>query len=150
MNEYNVIIPEESFSTLEFTQENLPGIAVVNSALRGFEPKVVFGWHLSLIIDFEESDEKGMPSPAEQKLIEPFEKSLDALIKGADSDRPNALFLARITWNNTRELVWRVFDPALTNNLLQELISKDEFPRPLDYKMENDPKWELAKWHLEK
>lgn len=148
MNEYKVIIPEDSFSIVKFNQDDLPGVAVVNSALRNFEPKIVFSWHLSLIIDFEDSDEDGMPSKKEQEILDSFEEYLNSLMKGTDSERQNALFLARITWNNTRELVWRVFEPALTNNVLQDISSKDDFPRPFDYKMENDPKWARTKWHL--
>ena len=43
MTEYKVIIPDEHYSILKFNQDKLPGVAVVNSALRQFEPKVVFG-----------------------------------------------------------------------------------------------------------
>ncbi len=148
MNEYKVVIPEDSFSVVTFNQDEMPGVADVNLALRDFEPKVVFSWHLSLIIDFEDSDENGIPTKREHELIESFAEQLDSQLKGTGSERQNALFLARITWNNTCELVWRVFEPALTNNILQDIISKNDFPRPFDYKMENDPKWERTKWHL--
>jgi len=42
MKEFILIIPEESYSILNFIQEELPGIAVINTALRDFEPKEVF------------------------------------------------------------------------------------------------------------
>ena len=150
MDEYRVIIPEESYSILEFNQEALPGIAVVNTALGDFEPKVVFAWHLSLMFDLEDLIENGMPSIKEREILDPFGDHLDSLIKGPDPDKPNALFLARITWNETRELIWRVFDPETANKSLQEIISKDKSPRQFDYKMEHNPGWEKAKWHLTK
>ena len=102
------------------------------------------------MLDFEDLIEKGMPSIQEREVIDPFGDHLDSLIKGPDLDKPNALFLARITWNETRELIWRVFDPEPANQTLQDIISRDESPRPFDYKMEHDPEWELAKWHLTK
>lgn len=148
MSEYEVVIPEASFSGIEFKQDELPGVAVVNSALKKFEPKVVFSWHLSLIIDCEDTDERGMPTEKEEALLGPFEQKLNSLMQWNNSDRPNSLFLARITWNKTRELVWRVFEPAMANNILQDIVAKDDFPRSVDYKMENDPEWKRARWHL--
>ncbi len=150
MNEYKVTIPENSFSVVTFNQDDMPGVADVNIALRDFEPKVVFSWHLSLIIDCEDSDENGMPTKKEQDLIESFAERLDSLLKRTGSEKQNALFLARITWNNTCEFIWRVYEPALTNNILHEVIAEDNFPRPFDYKMESDPTWQRTKWHLRK
>lgn len=40
MNEYRVILPEESFSIMEFNQEELPAIAVVNTACVILIPKL--------------------------------------------------------------------------------------------------------------
>lgn len=150
MTEYRVVIPEEEWSLLEFQQESLPGVAMINSALRPFEPKVVFAWHLSLTLNFEDLIDNGMPSQLEREIVDPFCDRLEREIRGKDTQKPNALFLARITWNGTRELIWRVFDPELPHFYLQKLINSapPEYPRPFDYRMEEDPEWKLAKWHL--
>jgi hypothetical protein len=37
-----VIVPVEEHTLFEFRQRNLSGFATVNSALRKFEPKIVF------------------------------------------------------------------------------------------------------------
>ncbi len=58
MKQFRVIIPEEHYSIIEFIQEDLPGVGVINSALKTFEPKEVFGWHLSVMIDLENLIEK--------------------------------------------------------------------------------------------
>lgn len=42
MTDYKVLIPDESYSVLNFKQDNFPGVAVVNNALWEFEPKLVF------------------------------------------------------------------------------------------------------------
>ena len=148
MTEYKVIIPDEYYSVLEFNQDNLPGVAVVNSALRQFEPKVVFGWHLSIMIDLEDLIENGMPSKSEVIVIDDYGDYLDNGIKGPDKERPNALFLARITWDKTRELIWRVHDPEIADKFLQKIISDNSSPRQFDYRMEQDDVWKLAEWHL--
>lgn len=149
MKEFNVRIPEESFAVYEMEREGLPGIVVVNVGLRNFEPKEVFGWHLSLIMQMEDLVEKGMPSTVEREVIDAFGEALDARIKSVGADRPNALFLGRITWNGTRQIVWRVFDPEVANATLQEMIAAKEYPRQLNFQMEYDATWEHALWFLE-
>jgi hypothetical protein len=148
MAELRVVIPDESFAILEFIQNDLPGIAVVNSALREFEPKVVFSWHLSLMLEFRQLIERGMPSRDEREVVDRWGDELNVAIKGVDTEKPNALFLARITWNATRELIWRVYDPEPVHEYLQRTIKPDAFPRQFDYRMDHDPEWKMAEWHL--
>ncbi len=145
-----MVIPQESYSVLEFMQEDHPGVGVVNTALRGFEPKVVFSWHLSLVLQLDDLIEQGMPSATERELIDAFGDTLDHAIKGDDPEKPNALFLSRITWNASRELIWRVFDPEPVNDYLQSIINGDAAlrPRPFDFRMDHDPEWEKTTWHL--
>ena len=148
MTAYRVNIPEEHYRLIEFQQEELPGVGVVNSALREFEPKAVFAWHLSLMIQLEELVDNGMPSRAEQEVVDLFGDSLDAEFKGTP-EKPNALFLARITWDGTRELIYRVYDPGPPHDFLTRMMAEKSHPRPFDYRIDNDPEWELARWHLE-
>jgi len=148
--EYQVIIPEERFAELEFVQEDLPGVGAVNLGLRGFEPKVVFGWHLSLTLELKDVDDRGMPTEEESKVINDFGDTLDLAIYGHETDKPNALFLGQLTWNGTRELLWRVFDPEKVNDYLQSIVNGNVVvrPRPFDFRMEHDPEWKLTEWHL--
>ncbi|WP_293925642.1 DUF695 domain-containing protein [Sphingobacterium sp. UBA6320] len=148
MTDYKVLIPDESYSVLNFKQDNFPGVAVVNTALRKFEPRIVFAWHLSIMIELEDLINNGMPSKSEVEVIDNYGDYLDNEIKGPDKEKPNALFLARITWNKTRELIWRVYDPEISNSFLQKIITENSSPRQFDYRIDPDNKWELAKWHL--
>lgn len=146
--EYKVFIPEEEYSVGEFVQDNLPGIAAVNISLCNFEPKVVFSWHLSILIQLEDLIENGMPSESEVMLIDDFEDKLDEILKGPSSKKVNALFFARITWNKTMELIWRVYDPEVANPELQKIIEHKAHPRLFDYRIDHDPEWKLTEWHL--
>lgn len=148
MTDFKVIIPDEFYSLLNFKQDDLPGVAVVNTALKEFEPKIVFAWHLSIMIDLEDLIDNGMPSKSEVEVIDNYGDYLDNEIKGKNKEKPNALFLARITCNKTRELIWRVYDPEISNNFLQEIIAANSSPRQFDYRIDPDDNWELAKWHL--
>lgn len=149
MTAFRVIIPDEKISLVEFRQKDMPGLAAINSALRDFEPKLVFAWHLSVMVRFKDLMEgNGMPSRAERAIVDPFGDGLDAQFKGPATKKPNALFLARITWNGTRELIYRVFDPEPANGFLQEMIAAKSYPRDFDFRIDHDPEWKLAEWHL--
>lgn len=140
----NTVIPEEVHTVLEFRQHDLPGFATVNTALREFEPKVAFSWHLSLLLQCVDLIDNRLPSPDEQELLYKFEDGLDPLLK-ADG---NALFLARVTHDGLRELIWRIHEPEAANAVIQKILRAKDRPRPIDYRMEEDPQWQKASWYL--
>lgn len=114
-----------------------------------FEPKEVFSWHCSVMIHFNDLVENGMPSVSDRTKAEEFEGWLDEEIKGHCKEKPNALFLGRITWNKTRELIWRIYKPDIVNSMLNDVIEKKEYDLPFDYRIDQDLEWKLTKWHLE-
>ena len=148
--EYRVVIPIESFRTIEFIQEEFLGFAVVNESLAEFQPKEVFAWHCSIMLECEQSMENRLPSKEEVKILEEFGDYLDEKIKGQNKEKPNGIFLAKITWNRTRELIWRIFDPELTNDFLTDIIERKDHLRNFDYRIDPDEDWKLTEWHLMK
>lgn len=146
--EFSVLIPDEHYQIIEFERDELPAVGVINSSLIGFEPKTVFSWHCSIFIEFNDHLENGMPVREDVLKAEKLEDMLDLNIKGDDKEKPNALFLGRVTWNKSRELMWRVFDPELTNNYLSELIDKEGHQLMLSYQIEHDEDWKLVEWYL--
>ena len=145
---HRVVLPAPSYWVIEFVQEGRPGIAEVNVGLRDFQPRVVFGWHCSVMLHFEDVTGDGTPSAADAALADGFEAALDAAVKGSTVAKPNALPLARITWAGTRELIWRVCDPAPVAALLEERIARRDYALLFDYRLDRDVEWALAEWHL--
>ena len=142
--EYRVVIPKEVFAILEWQDEGLPAICVVNQSLANFELKVVFGWHLSIVLNCQQIAEQGMPTRDEKQVLDRFGALLDRHLK-ADG---NALLLARITWNATRQLLYRVYDPEIANQYLVGIIDAESQLREFDFQMIHDEKWEQAKFYL--
>src|SRR4051812_22927600 len=140
MSEVCVIFPQENWVLVDFRQNDMPGVAMVNRGLKKLEPKKVFQWHFSIMIQLSDMVENGMPSQAERDVVDPFGDMLDQRIKGEET-KPNALFLARITWNSTRELIWRVYDPEPVDAVLKEMIAAKSQPREFDYRIDPDPDW---------
>ena len=142
--EYNVVIPDEVHTLMEFSSDDLPGIAVVNTSLVEFEPKEAFNWHLQISVPYDDVVDNGMPSSDEQQLLYAFEDWIDPIIK---SDR-NVLFLARVTFDGYRDLHYRVYEPEITNNTLQEIINSKNYSRDFEFEIEYDEDWEKADWYL--
>ncbi|WP_116473584.1 DUF695 domain-containing protein [Zobellella maritima] len=142
---YRVVIPEETHTLVEFNQNDLPGVATINSALVSFEPKEAFAWHLSIMIEAKELGDYRMPTPLEQKLLYDFEDTIEPTIKA----NGNALFLARVTHDGRRELVYRIYDPKPLNSYLQNLTQSKAKLRPFEFQMEPDEHWEKASWFIQ-
>lgn len=142
--EYEVEIPDEILAVVEWEREGLPAIGVVNQALVGFEPKVVFAWHLSVIVDCVDLAERGMPTSEEVAVLDRIGDEFDENIK-ADG---NALFLARVTWNGTRQFLYRVYDPEVANAYLVAVAEGRAMRREFEFRMEHDEAWEYAAPYL--
>jgi hypothetical protein len=143
MNAYEP--PEEAHTLIEFRQRNLPGFAIVNAALKDFEPKAVFSWHLSVLIVYDDKVGDQLPSPNEQDLLYAFEDRLDLAFK----QNGDALFLARVTHDGRREIIWRTRNPEAADSVLRDMIREKSYPSGFDYRIDRDLKWEKAKWYLQ-
>jgi Family of unknown function (DUF695) len=141
---YRVVIPDEVYAVLDWRQEDLPAIGVVNQAMAGFEPKVVYAWHLSIIVEFQELAGNGMPTPEEEVILEEIGEEFGRDLKAGG----NALFLAQITWNGTKQFFYRVYDPEVANRYLSDIIEAETQRRHFDFRMVHDETWEHAKWYL--
>lgn len=143
-----VIIPENRYSLVHSSLDNKPAVIVVNSGIREFEPKDVFGWTCSLIMDFQDLAQNGMPTREESDIVLDYFEKLDADIRG-DEIHPNALFLARITWNGTFEAIWQLHDPKIVHEYLQKIIAEKSCPREMEYRIEYHAKWENVEYYLQ-
>lgn len=145
VKDYQAVIPEETHTLVEFQKNHLPGVATINASLRDFEPKQWFPWHLSVMVEALELGEFNMPTPFEQQTLYDFEDEIEPFIKAGD----NALFLARVTNNGWRELVYRIRDPKPVNDYLQALIRDNKAIRPFEYRMGADSDWAQAAWFIQ-
>ena len=144
MADQKIATPPEVHALLEFRQRDLPGFATVNVALAKFAPRAAFPWHLSVLVCCDDLVDHRLPSADEQKVLFEFEDQLAPLITA----NANALFLARVTHDARREIIWRVRNPEAPNSALREILANRSYPREFDYRIENDPEWLKAAWYL--
>jgi hypothetical protein len=138
-------IPPESLLVIQAVTDGLPDIWIVNRALGGFAPRAELAWHLSVIIQMAEPTAAGMPAPAEQEVLGALGEELRRKLLADE----NAAFLASITWNGTRQLVFRVRDPERADAYLKTRVDDPSPVRQMEYRMEEDPAWALAAPHLQ-
>lgn len=140
------IAPEPAYTLVQRQDEDAQVYAAVNTPLAKLqkEQRQLFGWQFSLIMNLDTEDDNGMTLETEEKEIEPFCLKLDSDLR-ADG---NALPLARITWKKTRELLFRVYDPVIADNIVKAIIDSEDHPRPFSYSIDPDEKWEMAEDYL--
>jgi hypothetical protein len=71
-NQGRIVLPEACWTRMEYEIDDLPGIAMVSPGFMGFEHGAISGRHLSLIIDFEEPVDNGMPAQEKPDVVDPF------------------------------------------------------------------------------
>ena len=145
----HVDFPKEEFAVVHLVDDGKPVIIVQNTSLRRFKAKDVFGWSCSLIMSYKETIENGLPTSEESELVYNYLEDLSKQIVG-DTSYPNALYLARITWNGTCEVIWQINNPEPVDMLLKGIIESKSYPRDFDYKMEYDAKWKNVSLYTKK
>lgn len=144
-SDVSVAIPDPHYSLLDTSRDDMPAVVVVNDALFSFEHKDLFEWHLEISIHAIELGERGMPTNRETKLLDEIGDAIEAVLTGATTDHgsSNALFLARVTCDSRRELVYRVHDPELANGALSKAVTQLQ-TREWSFSLSRDDGWEAA------
>lgn len=137
-------VPVPCYSLIETSIGSDPAIVVINSTLLTFTGHDAFPWHLRIGVNCELQGAKGMPTKEEVEALARLEERIAPAL---EVDQ-NAVFLARITARGERVLLYRVHDPEKANEALQLLISTPDTVRELEYQLEYDADWMLAKPEL--
>ncbi len=146
MTSSKFLAPEPSYTVVQREDEGAQVYAAVNTSLAALNQaqRQLFSWQLSLILDLETEDENGLTLDNEAKEIEPFCKQVESnlLTNG------NTIPLARITWRKTRELLFRVYNPAEADEHIKRIIDSEANPRPFSYTIDPDNDWKMADDYL--
>ena len=137
-------LPMPCYTLIDTSRGCDPAVVVVNTALRAYEHRGLYPWHLFILITCELLADKGMPTAQEVKALEHLEGELSEHLLTND----NAILLARVTCRGMRELSFRVRDPKVADAHLKNLVSAANPLRQWEYRMERDPDWALAESEL--
>lgn len=141
-----LILPDEKLTAVDMRIDGMPYIGVLNRGLHDFAHKDVFGWYLSIIIDYDKTVGERMPDKEDTRKMQTFSDILTEKLSG-DPTYPNVLFLGRVTGDGYTEIMWYVNNPDIADRYLKELIVSKEYLFEFDYEMTEDPEWrEAAYW----
>jgi hypothetical protein len=133
-------LPTPHYTLIDTSRGEHPAVAVINSALRSFNSRHLFPWHLKIEVACQWVGSNGMPTQEEGNILYTLEEHLASQL-GAQRA---VLFVSRITCQAVREISFRVSDPKTANEVLQIEINKPAPVRAWEYRMEEDPEWKLA------
>jgi hypothetical protein len=137
-----VEIPDPHYSLIDTERDGNPAVVVLNDALERFKHRDIFPWHLTITIEATRLAKNGMPTKAEASILDDLGDKIDDALAACRTEHGsiNALFLARITWNGQRELVYRVHDPKLVDAELKKRIALPTV-RERNCEMHSDEEW---------
>jgi hypothetical protein len=136
-------IPDPHYLLIDTARDDMPAVVVVNDSALSLFGREVFPWHLEISIDARKTAKNGMPTPAERIVLDRVGDALECRLDDSRTSlgSSNALFLARVTWNSRRELVYRVHDPEVANAILQRAVV-ELTEREWEFTMASDERWE--------
>ena len=142
----SIKVPEPHYTLFNTSRSELPEVIVVNDARLAFQHNDICAWHLCVTLHVKDLIENGMPSPDESALLFQIGDQIEEVVLAGRTltEGENALFLARSTWNEARELLFQVHNPEIANVALQKLLNSREWPRSWEYRMEEDVEWSKA------
>lgn len=147
MKSVKIILPRERLAAVDMRIDGKPFVGVINEGLLDFSHKDVFGWYLSLIIDYEKTVGEGMPDQDDTRVMQTFSDALTRDLSG-NPDHPNVLFLGRFTGDGHTQLIWYVNNPETADKYLKGLIESNNYPFDFEYEMTSDPEWSEADYWL--
>jgi hypothetical protein len=133
-------LPTPHYTLINTSRGEHPAVVVINSALRSFNDRHLFPWHLKIEIACRLVGSNGMPTQEEGKLL----YALEDLLASQLGVQRSVLFVSRVTCEAVREISFRVSDPKKANEVLQIEINKPAPVRAWEYRMEEDAEWKLA------
>ncbi|MEO7325356.1 MAG: DUF695 domain-containing protein [Dokdonella sp.] len=138
------MIPEPHYTLINTSKGKDPAVVVVNSALRNFQNRASFPWHLEIKVSCKNLGANGMPTTEETEILHQLESGISNSLQV----QREALFLARITCRGKRELIYRVRDSKTAGAILQQCVTDPLQLREWSYLMKQDVAWELAQAEL--
>lgn len=134
---YGKIRTDESFSVLEGKLNGLPLMAMIDMGLRGYKLKAQLPWFLSLTTNLSETTKDGQPTTKESTNLEEWEDLVEKRISTACQ----FVYVGRVTWNASRELLFYADSTEPISSVL-EALSAEHMIRSFSFHCERDDKWE--------
>lgn len=140
MKEYQFVnIEKEILYQIPMEFDGKLGVCLVNESLNNFEYKKVFPWNLTVRLNYDNADSNGLPTDEQLALIENYRKYLEH--KFNKEEKPIALYVGNISVDREADLIWRVHNPDVIDEILKQEISGKSNKFEFGYFMKYDIEW---------
>jgi hypothetical protein len=133
-----------TFTVTQRWKEGHPLFATIDTGFRDAKARAGFPWFLSLSTPIMHPTKDGLTTEAEASLLNDWEDSLEKEFSG----ECRFVYVGRLTWNGTRELLYYVDRPDSIVPKLEKLAQSNS-SRQFTVRHERDDQWEQVSSYLE-
>lgn len=133
-----------TFSVLQGEKDGHPLFAMVDSSLHNKKARSGFPWFLSISTPLKGPTKDGLTTDQEASELNDWE---DLLEKNYLADC-RFVFVGRVTWNGTRQLLYYLDKPDCAEPKLKK-FAHDYPKRVFDFQCQPDEQWERVSSYLE-
>jgi Family of unknown function (DUF695) len=134
------IFPGESFTIFKLDFPDGWGLASANKAYDNYPNKSFYGWHVLIELEVIDKNENGHPIDSEAAKLNAIEDKVDAFLK----KNQTAHFVARVTRNGFRDLLYYIDKPAINQQQLAFFCDEVMKERAINLTIQKDPEWKAV------
>lgn len=135
------IFPEGPFAVSQISDESgFYGISNVNRGYNHYPNKKYFPWCVQLTIEFQNTNENGMPNDMESEILD----DIEAKIEGFIAAKHKMHFIGRVTRKSFRDVIFYVDSPNFGEAYTNEILDGINKIRRINFSVENDPNWNFV------
>jgi uncharacterized protein DUF695 len=133
-----------TFTVLQRLKNGHPLFATIDTSLRDGKVRAGFPWFLSLSTPILHPTKDGLTTDGEASTLNDWEDSLEKQLSG----ECRFVYVGRVTWNGTRELLYYVDRPGSIVPKLEKL-AQDGSRRQFTVRYEHDEQWKQVSSYFE-
>ena len=132
-----------TFTVMQGEREGHPLFAMIDTSRRDSKLQAGFPWFLSIKTTLTAPTKDGLPTDQEATALNDWEDALEKELSGACQ----FVYVGRVTWNGTRELLYYVDKPDTVVPRLGKLAGGHPV-RPFRIQHERDAQWTKVSMYL--
>lgn len=139
------IFPGESYTIFKMTFPEGWGLATVNKKYDNYPNKSFYPWHVLIELEVVDKNDNGHPIDTDAEKLAQLEETITDFL----NQKHNVHFLARITRNGFRDLLYYIDTPKFEQIEVDDFCDNIIKERAINFGIEKDPKWESVSGFLE-
>lgn len=132
--------PGEKFTVGQIETEDGIGFVNINQAYDNYPNKKYFPWCAQLLLEFKDMNINGHPTNNEAKVLNGLENKIERFLQ----KNHQLHYIGRVTRKNFRDLIYYIDQPRLDQEETKIFFDEINSVRGVNFKLDNDPKWEFV------